>query len=91
MILGKEKRRKIVLVQEWVNNSKEIYKIYPKEHVQIIGNIIKTLSKDKFVIDIMSKNWLISEDNNLYYVDLILFNPKDQLSDQIKRLANELL
>jgi hypothetical protein len=74
-----------ILIQDWIENAEEIHKILPKDHVIIIKSIIKKLTAEKgFMVDIMSKNWLASKTNEIKYIDLILFNPKGQILEQIK-------
>ena len=81
-----------ILIQDWVENGEEIYKVYPKDHVAIIRSIIKKLTTDNgLMVDIMSKNWLSGNlDNQVTYIDLILFNPKGKILEQIKTWAKEL-
>ena len=80
-----------ILVQEWIDNTEEIHKIFPKNHVVIIKTIMKVLTSDNgFMVDIMSKNWLASTDNKVNYVDLVLFNPKGKILEKIKFFAQQL-
>ena len=39
------------------------------------------------MVNIMPKNWLICEETILYYIDLILFQPKGKLLEQINELS----
>ena len=75
-----------ILVQEWVSDSEAIHKIFPKDHVTIIRDLIRKLTFNKgFMIDIMSKNWLVTKENNkITYVDLVLFNPTGKILEKIK-------
>ena len=83
-----------ILVQEWVENGQEIYKTYPKEHVQIIRSIVKTLTTENgLMVDIMGKNWLTAtttKNNRLEYIDLVLFNPRGPILEKIKKWALDL-
>ena len=81
-----------ILVQEWIEDSIEIHKIFPRDHVNIIRTIIKKLTTDKgFMVDIMSKNWLTSDGKSkLTYIDLILFNPTGSILENIKTWAKSL-
>lgn len=79
------------LIQEWVEKSEEIHKFFPKEHVTIIKKIIKKLTTDNgFMVDIMSKNWLATENNVINYIDLVLFNPKGKILEKIKYLTQQI-
>ncbi len=81
-----------ILVQEWIEDSDEIHKVYPREHVNIIRAIIRKLTVDwGFMVDIMSKNWLVVKHNRkITYVDLILFNPTGNILEKIKDWTNKL-
>lgn len=81
-----------ILIQEWIGDSEEIHKVFPREHVNMIRSIIRKLTIHwGFLVDIMSKNWLVtSNKHKLVYVDLILFNPTGLILEKIKNWANEL-
>ena len=81
-----------ILVQDWIGDSEEIHKILPTEHITIIKSLIRKLTiEEGFMLDIMSKNWLVSKnEHKLFYVDLILFNPKDKILEKIKSWLKDL-
>lgn len=80
-----------ILVQEWVENGEEIHKSFPLDHINIIRSLVRVLTTEKgLMVDIMSKNWLKTEDNYVTYIDLILFNPKGPILEKIKKWALEL-
>ena len=70
---------------------KEIHRLVPKDHASIINSIIRQLtSNNGFMVDIMSKNWLVSENNIINYIDLVLFNPKGNILDKIKFFTKQI-
>lgn len=81
-----------ILVQEWVSDSETIHKIFPRDHVTIIHDLIKKLTLNKgFMLDIMSKNWLVTtKDTKITYVDLVLFNPTGRILEKIKYYSENL-
>ena len=81
-----------ILIQEWIGNSIEIHRVFPRDHVNIIRTIIKKLTSEKgFMVDIMSKNWLMTENNKIMsYIDLILFNPTGSILEKIKNWTKKL-
>ena len=81
-----------ILIQEWIEESEEIHKVYPREHVNMIRTIIRILTVHwGFMVDIMSKNWLVvAQNQKLTYVDLVLFNPVGEILEMIKDLTKKL-
>ena len=81
-----------ILIQDWIGDSEVIHKVLPIDHITLIKSLIKKLTiEEKFMLDIMTKNWLVSKnENKLFYVDLVLFNPKDKILEKIKGWLKDL-
>ena len=89
--ISEKQDNRAILIQEWIKNGQDIYVKYPNNHVQIIRDITRIISqKFSFMVDIMTKNWQINDQDNLYYSDLILFRPNGELLDKIKMISEQL-